>query len=224
MKRNKINLSQDQLIEHKKRIAFHEAGHAAAIYLNNKAKHLPPVFFQIIFKDLTSPSEHDVMAYQTTHDDCIARVDGGRLIEVLPSSIEHFVNKVTGHNDAMLQLVNDYMVAFDADIINLLIGPLAEAKHVANTDNELFNKQLVNLKALNNYGGSSDLALANDYLQSFSACKQHQQEKLNELFCAAFNFINDCVNWAAITKLANFILESNKNIISCEEVVLLLEQ
>ena len=47
MKRNNIieTLSQDKLIEHKQRVAFHEAGHAAGIHLNNKARRLPPVFF-----------------------------------------------------------------------------------------------------------------------------------------------------------------------------------
>jgi len=47
MKRNKIieALGQEKWVEHKKRIAFHEAGHAAGIYLNNKAWQLPAVFF-----------------------------------------------------------------------------------------------------------------------------------------------------------------------------------
>jgi hypothetical protein len=80
------------------------------------------------------------------------------------------VQKTTGHNDAMVCLLKDYMNAFETDIINLLIGPLAEAKYVANTDNEPFNHRLVNLNALKNYDASSDLELVKDYLQSFSAC------------------------------------------------------
>jgi hypothetical protein len=176
-----------------------------------------------MFKDLNGKSEQDLLTYQATHDDCIARVEGGRLIELLPASIDALVHKTTDHNDAMVPLIKDYMIAFEADIINLLIGPLAEAKHIADIDDELFNQQLVNLKALKNYGGSSDLALAIEYLQSFSTCKQQQDEKLNELFAVAFNFINDRANWSAITKLAKYILNSHKNIISCEEVVSLLE-
>jgi hypothetical protein len=35
-----------------KQIAFHEAGHAAVIYLYNKQKQLPPVYFQITIKIL----------------------------------------------------------------------------------------------------------------------------------------------------------------------------
>jgi hypothetical protein len=226
MKRNKIieALSQDKLVEHKQRVAFHEAGHAAGIHLNNKARQLPPIFFKIIFKDMGAVTDADVMAYQTTHDDCIARVEGGRLIESLPPSIDSLVRELTQHNDAMMELIVDYMRAFEADVINLLIGPLAEAKHVANTDDELFNQQLVNLKALKNYGGSSDLALANEYLQSFSDNQQQREEKLDQLFTVAFNFVNDQANWAAITKLANHILSDSKNIIGCEEIVSMLDE
>lgn len=226
MKRNKITgiLSQDKLIEHKQRVAFHEAGHAAGIHLNNKARQLPAVFFKIIFKEMGGVTAADVMAYQTTHDDCIARVEGGRLIDLLPSSIDSLISEITEHNDATMQLVKDYKIAFDADIINLLIGPLAEAKHVAATDDELFNHKLVNLKALKNYGGSSDLALANEYLQSYSADKQQQADKLDELFNVAFDFINNDANWAAIIKLADYVLGSSKNIIDCEEVVSVLDQ
>ncbi len=226
MKRNKIieTLGQDKLIEHRQRVAFHEAGHAAGIHLNNKARQLPPVFFKIIFKDLAGVTAADVMAYQTTHDDCVARVEGGRLIELLPPSIDGLVHDLTERNDAMVQLVKDYMVAFEADIINLLIGPLAEAKHVADTDDELFNHQLVNLKALKNYGGSSDLALAHEYLQSYSTDKQQRDEKLDELFTVAFDFVNNDAIWSAITKLADYILGSHKNIIGCEEIVSMLDQ
>ncbi len=226
MKRNKIieTLSQDKLIEHKQRVAFHEAGHAAGIHLNNKAKQLPPVFFKIIFKEMSGVTASDIMAYQTTHDDCIARVEGGRLIDLLPPSIDSLVQELTEPNDAMMELVKDYKIAFEADIINLLIGPLAEAKHVATTDDELFNHQLVNLKALKNYGGSSDLALANEYLQSFSADKQEQDEKLDELFSVAFDFVNNDANWAAINQLAGYILDSSKNIIDCDEIVSVLDQ
>jgi hypothetical protein len=150
-------------------------------------------------------------------------VEGGRLIELLPHSIDDLAHKLIDHNEAMTPLVRDYIIAFEADIINLLIGPLAEAKHVYNRDDELFNNQLVDLKSLRNYGGGSDLALAYEYLESFSSCKQLQDEKLNELFAVACDFVSNSANWKAITKLANYILESNKNIIRCEEVVSVIE-
>lgn len=227
MKRNKIidAGSQDKLFEHKQRIAFHEAGHAAGIHLNNKARSLPPVFFNIIFKDMAEAPEVDGMTDQSIHDECIARVEGGRLIEILSPSVDNLGDELTARDDdAVMQWINDYMGAFEADIINLLIGPLAEAKHVAETDGELFNHKLVNLKALNNYGGSSDLALADEYLKSFFTDEQQIDEKLDELFTAAFNFINNDANWLAIIKLADYILSSSKNITCCEEIVSILDQ
>jgi hypothetical protein len=150
-------------------------------------------------------------------------VEGGRLIHSLPYSIDGLAHKLIDRNEAMMPLVKDYIIAFEADIINLLIGPLAEAKHVYNRDDELFKHHLVNLRALKNYGGGSDLALAREYLESFSANRQQQDEKLDELFDEAFEFVDIYANWKAITKLANYILKCNKNIISCEEVVSLLE-
>ncbi|MDP2100258.1 MAG: hypothetical protein U1D70_15215 [Methylobacter sp.] len=225
MKRNNIAeiSGQDKLVEHKQRVAFHEAGHAAGIYLNNKLRQLPPVFFKIMFKDMSDVTDADIMAYEMTHDDCIARVEGGRLIECLPPSTDRWVDELTGYDKAMEKLINDYKMAFDADIINLLIGPLAEAKHVADSDDELFNHQLVNLRALKNYGGRSDLALANEYLDSYSANKEQKDNKLDELFNLAFDFVNNDENWAAITQLAHYILSNDKNIIGCEEVVSILD-
>lgn len=226
MKRNKIieACGQDKLLEHKQRVAFHEAGHAAGIHLYNKARSLPPVFFNIILKDMDGMSGIDGMAYQSAYDGCIARVEGGRLIELLPPSIDSLMNGLTERRDGRVPLVDDYRIAFEADIINLLIGPLAEAKHVAETDDEPFNHKLVNLDALKNYGGSSDLALVNEYLQFFPADKQQKDEKLDELFTVAFNFISNAANWSAVAKLADHILGSNKNITCCEEIVSILDQ
>ncbi len=226
MKRNKITstLSLDKITEHKKLIAFHEAGHAAGIHLNNKARWLPPLSFKIIFKEMSYVIEADIQTYQTHHNDCSARVEGGRLVELLPSFIGGPMRELTGPKDPIAQWEKNYRVNFEADIINLLIGPLAEAKYVADTDDELFNHKLVNLKALKNYGGSSDISLANEYLQYLSADKQRKDEILNELFLEAFNFVNNDENWAAITKLAHYILDSRKNVICHEEIVLILNQ
>lgn len=223
MKRNKIIdiFGYSRVQPHKQPIAFHEAGHAAGIYLYNKAINLPPVAFQITFKGFSGSSDYD-LAHQETHDDSIARVEGGRLIQSLPYSIDG-THKLTAKNEAMETLVSDYLVAFEADIINLLIGPLAEAKHVYHRDNEVFTHKLISLKALQNYGGDSDLTLAREYLESFSASRLQQDKKLDELFAVALEFVSDDSNWKAITKLANYIQESNKNIISFEEIVSVLE-
>jgi hypothetical protein len=131
-------------------------------------------------------------------------------------------HKLIEQNEAITPLVKDYLIAYEADIINLLVGPLAEAKYVYNRDDELFNHTLVNLKSLKNYGGDSDLALVREYVEGFSKCKKLQDAKMDELFDLACEFISDASNWKAITKLADFILKSNKNIISCEEVASVL--
>ncbi len=225
MKRNKIidDSKQHRLQQHKQCIAFHEAGHAAAIYLNNKARNLPPIFFQIIFKEISDTADYDGFVSEGSHDDCVARVEGGRLIQSLPYSVDGLAHKLVDHNEAMAPLVKDYIRAFEADIINLLIGPLAEAKYVHNRDDELFNHQLVNLKSLENYGGSSDISLAREYIENFSASREQQDEKLHELFFLACDFVKDPLNWKSITELANHILVSDKAIISCEEVASVLQ-
>lgn len=225
MKRNNIitDPARNKANELKQRIIFHEAAHATAIYLNNKARNLPHVFFQINFKGFKYASDFDVQAYQPRYEECLAKVEGGRLIESLPPSIDGLAcfHRQTAPAE---QLIKDFILAAETDIVNLLIGPLAEAKFVAETDNELFNHRLVNIGALKNYGGSSDLAVVNEYLQIFYPGKRQQDEKLAELFMQAFEFIDDYSNWKAVTELAVYILECNKNIISCEEVIAVLEK
>ena len=223
MKRNQLASDHNKLNQHKQCLAFHEAGHAVAIYLNNKARNLPPIFFQIIFKEGSGTTDHDGLICQATHDGSAARVDGGRLIQSLPYSVDGLAHKLIDHNEAMAPLVKDYIIAFEADIINLLAGPLAEAKYVHKRDDELFNHRLVNWKSVENYGGCSDLVLIHEYIESYSANKHQQDEKLAELFTAACDFVSDDSNWKAITKLANYILECDKDIISCEEVVSVLQ-
>src|SRR5664280_1436621 len=107
MKRNKIIdiFLHNRLQLHKQRIAFHEAGHAAAIYLSNKARNLPPVYFQITFKELSGATDYDAQIYQSTHDDSIARVEGGRLIQSLPYSIDGLAHQLIEQNEAMAPLV-----------------------------------------------------------------------------------------------------------------------
>lgn len=226
MKRSKacLLISQDKLKEHKQRAAFHAAGYAAAIYLNNKAKHLPPVLFNIRFKAMGCITAADGITYRTTPNDYVAHVEGGRSIELLPDSVDSLARKLTEHNDAMTQLVDDYRIVFEQDIVNLLIGPLAEAKYIADLDDELFNHRLINLNALKNYGGDSDLALINQYFQSFFA-DQQQNEKLDNLFIEAFDFVDNDTHWAAISQLANYLLGSHYgDVIGREEIGSRLDQ
>ncbi|WP_432741145.1 hypothetical protein ABXJ76_13325 [Methylobacter sp. G7] len=201
-----------------KQIAFHEAGHAAAIYLCNKQKQLPPVHFQIIIKASKRQKGSLLDACRLGYEHFAAVVEGGRLIHSLPVALiesAHYFSDV--EQDA-------YQTAFEADVINLLVGPLAEAKHVALRDNEQFTAQLVNINALHYYGGTSDLEQVYEYLDIFIATKSRQQEKLVELFGKAFQFISSPIYWQAIERLADYILKNRENIISCEESIAVMDQ
>ena len=200
-----------------RQIAFHEAGHAGAIYLYNKQKQLPPVFFQITIKALDRQKDSYLNTCSLTYDHFAAVVEGGRLIHSLPVAfIESAHYFSVAEQDA-------YQTAFEADMINFLIGPLAEAKHVALRDNEQFNAQLVNVNALRYYGGTSDLEKVYEYLDTFIAARSRHEEKIGELFNKAFEFINLPTHWKAIERLADYILNNKENIISCEEAIAVLD-
>lgn len=194
-------------IELGRKTAIHEAGHAAAIYFGNKEKQLPPVFFQIIIGDCSC----------SVNDNCTTKLEGGRLIHTLPSSFESVV-----YNLSSIQQ-QAYQQAIEADIINLLVGSLAEANYIAKRDNELISPRLVPINALHNYGGSADLEVIYQYLNCFFPDKGQQEKKMAKLFRAAFDFVNNGSHWYAITALADYILASDKKIISYEEVVAVLE-
>ncbi|NOU13536.1 MAG: hypothetical protein HOO92_06135 [Methylococcaceae bacterium] len=201
-----------------KQIAFHEAGHATAIYLYNKQKQLPPVFFQITIKAVDRLIDSVLNTSQQHHQHVSGAIEGGHLIQSLP---------VTFINNADYFSVSEqaaHRTAFEADMINLMVGPLAEAKHVAMRDNEHFNAQLVNIHALHNYGGSSDLAKIDDYLDAFIGLKSQYEKKLAELFDIAFNFISSPVYWKAIERLADYIYNHRETTISCEEAIAVLDK
>lgn len=184
---------------------FHEAGHAVAIYLRNKQLQLPPVFFQITLDAYdTKPLEKKYMA----------RVEGGHLVETLPLSLAHFPE----------QQQSAYLVAFEADIVNLLAGPLAEAKYISLRDDEIMNRDIVNLNALANYGGAADLDLVQDYIQCFVSNMQQKIDKVEALFGDAFDFVNARKHWKVITELALHIIASKKNTIPCEEIITVIER
>lgn len=150
MKMLNVLCSPASLDELHKHIAFHEAGHVTAIYIRNHQQQLPPVFFQIIINK----------NWQEEYP-FFARVEGGRVIENLP------VAEIENNYFVTEREKQDLKQAYEADIIKLLAGPLAEAKYVALRDDEIFNPHLVNMVALKNYGGHSDLDKANRYLEYF---------------------------------------------------------
>ena len=186
-----------------KQTAYHEAGHAVAIHLRNKQLQLPPVFFQINLFGTDC----------TTTDHCLAKVRGGRLMEHLPHSIAHLPQAE--------QFA--YIAAFEADIINLLIGPLAEAKYVALRDDEVFNQHLVNVPALIAYGGDSDLKIVDDYLHCFIQNLQQRNEKIEQLFIEAYHFIEYPGHWKIIKAVATYIMHCAKTTITCEEIMQVID-
>ncbi len=185
--------------------AFHEAGHAVSIYLGNKAKQLPPVYFQIQIKKPTNLG-----------DLFVAKVIDGRLIQNLPIAGLENAYSMTYEQ----QLV--YQLAYEADVVNLLVGPLAEAKYVSLRDGEALNFNLLNTYALNYYGGASDVKKAYSYLEYFIPSKEEREDKMLELFSEAFDFIDAMDNWECILSLAHYILDSKKDVVSCEEAIAVL--
>lgn len=220
MKRNYQTDASYFITDHNliRQIAFHEAGHAAAIYLCNKQKQLPPVHFQISIKSLDRLRNSPLNVCSFSHDQFAAVVEGGRLIHSLPVALlESAAYFSIAEQDA-------YQAAFEADMINLLIGPLAEAKHVALRDGEQFNAQLVNINALHNYGGTSDLNKVYEYLSIYIAARSRHKEKIAELFDKAFQFINHPSHWKSVERLASYILSNKENVIGCEEAIAVLDE
>lgn len=198
-----------------RKTAIHEAGHAAGIYLGNLAKQLPPVHFQIVLK-----REHNrprLIAHQAHALDGFAKIEGGRLLHTLPSSLAEVFAELSAEQALA------YQKAFEADIVNYLIGPLAEANYVALRDDEVFNPNLINKAALGNYGGRYDLEVVDEYLQCLADDFALKQQKIDALFLEAFHFVNDRANWFAIASLANFILADNKTVIPCEEAIAVMD-
>ena len=187
--------------------AFHEAGHAASIYLGNKHKQLPPVFFQI-----------EIRKNAGTDNKRYAKVIDGHLIQNLPIAGLDDVCNLTEEEQLR------YQCAYEADVINLLVGPLAEAKYVSIRDDEALNFNLLNTHALNYYGGYSDVKKAYDYLEYFIPSEQLREKKIVELFAQAFQFIENNENWKCIVNLAHYILNQEKDVISCEEVINVFDQ
>jgi len=208
-----LNLTHQEV---NRKVAIHEAGHASAIHLGNKQKRLPPVFFQIFITPMKGDF-HSSEFLSKPATKYIANIDGGRLIHTLPSSIEEATDGFTSAQKI------DYQRAFEADMMNILVGPLAEAKYITQRDGELFNSRLIHLDALHFFGGASDLESVNEYLECFLSNSELRKQKITELFLAAFNFVNDQSNWCAITALADYIITEDKSIIECNEISAVLE-
>jgi len=211
----RINNKQEALIRIGQRTAYHQAGIAAAICLGNKQRKLPAVFFQIIVKP-SHDSGINPEFIRYPKGKYIATLEGGRLIQNLPLSCADRTNRFT------LEEQMEYRRAFEADVINILSGSLAEAKYVAARDDEIFNSNLVNLNALHYYDRGSQMDVINDYMDCFLPDEGDREEKLAELFLQAYNFVSRKANWRAIVALAEYIQLGGKWNITCEEITALL--
>ena len=207
--------------DEKKRIAFHEAGHAAAIYFNNKQHNLPITYFNIHINSNSGDTQSNSQG--ESYD---ARIEGGgRLIKSLPRSIDdfgelHLAQKSIEERD---EILTELESAMDADICNLLVGSIAEAKYVSIIDNEHLTVNLLSMGALKYYGGDSDLKLINDYLQCFFNSGMQSAQKVKELFNSAFDFVDNPRRWRSIAALATFILKS-KNFIKYKDIIRVLDE
>lgn len=214
---NATTLQKNPLVRIGKRSAYHQAGQAAAIYLGNKQKNLPALHFQIAIK----PCEQEASLsgrFMRIPGKYGAKLEGGRLISDLPHSYQAATRQLSPADRQKCQC------AFEADVVNLLAGSLAEAKFVALRDGEVFNANLVYLGALKFYGGGQDLKTINEYITCLLPDSETERnQKLAELFLAAYNFINDRSNWKVITALAEAIYNHPKDVFSCEEVMALLD-
>jgi len=188
------------------RTAFHEAGHAAAIHIRNRQQHLPPVFFEIQIIRPVSQAQN-----------LLAQVIDGNLIQNLPIAVIESLSSLSSNGQHSCQR------AYEADVVNLLVGPLAEAKYVALRDGESFNSALIDLNALRHYGGHSDLEKAQRYLEYFITSKTLREKKLVELLTEAYSFVDNARHWTCICSLSHFILDSQQETISCDEAINIFE-
>lgn len=211
-----INSHQDLRFHDDKRNAYHQAGYAAAIYFGNKQKKLPAVHFQIAIQGQGESSQHKGR-FTPFQDKYTAKVEGGRLIQSLPLSFAELTQDLSWSEK------EQFCCAFEADIINMLAGALAEAKYVALQDDEAFNTNLVNIPALHYYGGDSEIELVTEYMACFMEDQAERDLKLGELYLAAYNFVNQRSNWCAISALADYIQDEPEGIVSCEAVISLLK-
>ncbi|POZ49851.1 hypothetical protein [Methylovulum psychrotolerans] len=208
-------ISRSTYHSERRKVAIHEAGHAAAIYFGNREKKLPPVFFQIVVQTLDSYFQQALFVKQHCQQP-VAKIEGGRLIQSLPPA-------AGGTEKFSTPQLLTYKTAFEADMINLLVGPLAEAKYSAIRDDELLGPRSINAYALTYYGGLSDLTIVNQYLDYLTDSDELRENELNRLFLAAFNFISETPHWLAITALADYILANHANVIDYHEAISVLE-
>ena len=229
MKRHKsFDLSKKNSLDaHKKKIAYYESGRAVAMLINNQLKNLPPVFFEITFNNNTQNTPSDTQLDLASDVDYSAKVKGGRLVKNLPESIAMFTSELDLFLEYSMEqkekIIEGLVMAMECDLVNILVGSLAEAKYTVLCDDEIFNKNIVNINALHNYVGLSDRVLIEEYLTCFSNSKRLQNHILERLFMQAYDFIDNASNWKKIMKLVDHILDEDIKKINYNQVNKLLD-
>ncbi len=199
-------------------IAYHEAGHATAIYLYNKQQQLPPVFFKVHVKKHENLKQFMAEKGEQEPPAVAATIEGGCLIENLTLNLAASCGEMSANEKIA------YYQALDADVINLLAGSIAEKNYVIQRDNEIINAELLNVEALASYGNYSDMQKIQTYLEFFSDCPLQKQQKLNRLLQASFNFITQPKTWRAVQAVAEFILETQEQAIHCEQIFKVIDE
>ncbi len=197
-----IDIDSSDFLEINRRTAFHEAGHAAAIYLENRRKNLPLVYFQIRTRKFCG------QATPFFSEICGGRQIGDGLIMSSASLAERY----------NLTDMAAYKTAYEADIINILAGPLAEAKYEFLRNHQVFSINVLGPDVMKSYGGNADMQEVWYYLRCVIASRQEQEGKLQELFGEAFRFVQDFENWKQIAALAQYILDGTEEYICYEQV------
>ena len=200
-----------------KRNAFHLAGRIAAIHFGNSQKNLPSVHFQVAIKSYAPLVGYPKHLTQMPRK-ALAALEGGRLISHLPQCYQSAIRMLSDVEKKQCQS------AFEADVTNILVGPLAEAKYVALRDGEVFNANLIYLGALKFYSGALDLLTVDEYMDClFPGHGTERQQKMAGLFLAAYGFIGNSENWQAITKVAEGLCNTSKETVPYEELIALLD-
>lgn len=205
------------LPEQHKRIAYHAAGQAAAIYLRNKRMNLPFVSFQVLIND-SQPQQHRLPTFRPIHGKRYQiRIEGGRLIKNLPTPSREEVDEPINPQNKYRQQ------AFDADIINILAGPVAEAKYVAERDDEIITPRLVNFNTLGFYNGMDEMTTVLNYMQSRGLSPAEQQKAMINLYLTSFCFVGEDPVWRAIKGLADHFLTTQQTVLESDEIGAVLD-
>ena len=189
--------------------AYYSAGQAIAITLGNTQKQLPDVYYQLCL----NPCPRGLPAGPANSDKSyVLALEGGRLIHSLPMCLTDSQAFVYDQDHAMLHC------ALEADVVNLLSGPLAEAKYTAAIRGETLNEKSLALSTLRFYSQGALTEQVDDYLECLSPLKIQRQHHFLKLLKASFNFINDGPMWSLIKALAEYIQAQPKAILTCEEI------